>query len=118
MKQKLTNKSSLELPPKQLTSNHNSPFLLGLKHKLEKGYSFKEMQVKNNKAFQKFLDAISTLTVFQVDKSYGREPDKKDFYGKKTVRHYEVTKKFRLHVILEDGVYFIVKLDPNHSVHQ
>lgn len=117
MAQKLTNSVNAALYPQKLTSNNNSPFLLGLKYKLETGYTFKEMQVSDNKKLQKFLDLVSQLSVYQVDNSYARKPDLEDIYEGKNVRHYEVSKGFRIHVILENGIYFIIRLDPNHSVH-
>ena len=34
------------------------------------------------------------------------------------VHHYEVSQKFRIHGILEEGRFKVIRLDPNHKVHR
>ena len=41
---------------KILTNQRDVPFELAFKYPLEKGYTFKEMSMKNVKEFQGFLD--------------------------------------------------------------
>ena len=48
------------------------------------------------------------MTIDQVDKSYSRKPDKTDLYNGVQVYHYEVTKKFRIHVVIQQGRFMIL----------
>lgn len=100
-----------------LTTKRDVPFELVFKYPLEKGYTFKELTKQNNKEFQSFLDKVSKMSVDQVDKLYARRPDKNDEYKGMQVLHYGITDKFRIHVVLEDGYYKIIRLDPNHKFH-
>lgn len=76
------------------------------------------MSLNDVKEFQRFLDKISQMTVQQVDTLFRRQTDCSDFYQGNQVQHYEVTKKFRIHVILENGRYKVIRLDPNHEFHK
>lgn len=102
---------------KLLTNQRDVPFELGIKYPLEKGDTFKEMCMRDIKDFQGFLDKVSNMTVQQVDKLYARKPDGNDCYRGMQVYHYGVTDAFRIHVVLEAGYYKIIRLDPNHKVH-
>ena len=101
----------------RLTNQRDVPFELCFKYPLESGYTFKELTKDNIKEFQVFLNKVSRMTVQQVDQLYSRKPDKNDTYNGMQVYHYEVTKVFRIHVVIEAGYYKIVRLDPSHSVH-
>ena len=103
---------------KKLTNQREVPFELNFKYPLEKGYTFKEMTMQNVKEFQGFLDKVSRMTVWQVDRLYARKPDSNDSYNGKQVYHYGITDAFRIHVVLEDGYYKVIRLDPNHKVHR
>lgn len=98
--------------------NREVPFELCFKYPLENGYTFKELTPVNVKEFQSFLDKVSKMTVSQVDKAYFRKPDTRDIYKGMQVYHYEVTKTFRIHVVIEAGYYKIIRLDPKHKVHK
>ena len=100
-----------------LTRKVDVPFQLCFKDRLEKGYTFEELQKKNLKEFQLFLNKVSQMTVDQVDKQFGRKPDKNDTYCGKQVQHYEVNDKFRIHGVNELGGFMVIRLDPNHKVH-
>lgn len=113
----LTQKNGVKNVPEILTKHVDVPFILSFKYPLEKGYTFRELQISNNKTLQKFLDCISQLTVQQVDMQYARKPDKNDTFNGMQVYHYEVGEHFRIHVVNEDGQYRIIRLDPNHQVH-
>lgn len=101
-----------------LTRQRDVPFELCFKYPLEKGYTFKELDKNNNKEFQNFLDKVSKMSVQQVDKLYARKPDKNDTYNGMRVYHYQVGEAFRIHVVIEEGYYKIIRLDPNHKVHK
>lgn len=98
--------------------NHREvPFELCFKYPLQRGYTFKEMSLSDTKQFQGFLDKISKMTVTQVDRSFSRKPDSNDSYDGMPIYHYEISKGFRIHVVIEDGYYKIIRLDPNHNFH-
>lgn len=115
---RLTNIQSPNRVPKQLTSNLNAPFVLGFKHQLLSGYTFNEMSQRDIKDFQNFLDRVCKMTVQQVDKTYCRKPDSNDVFQGKRVRHYGPPDGIRIHVVLDEGVYIIIRLDPNHQFHK
>lgn len=108
---------AVQIKGKKLTNKTEVPFILTFRYPLKRGYTFKELNLKNNKEFQAFLDKVSKLSVQQVDEQYARQPDKNDTYNGKQVYHYEVSHSFRIHVINEDGQYHIIRLDPNHKFH-
>lgn len=114
---KLTNIQHPPTKPKMLTTNLNTPFVLGFKYQLESGFSFKNMSLRDIKDFQNFLDKICKMTVQQVDTAYARKPDSNDVFHEKKVRHYYVADAFRIHVVLDEGVFMVIRLDPNHSFH-
>lgn len=101
-----------------LTKKRDVPFILCFKYELEKGYTFKELEKKNNRELQNFLDKVAKMNVQQVDSSFARKPDGEDTYKGSQVYHYAVTNSFRIHVINEEGRYIILRLDPNHKVHK
>lgn len=102
----------------KLTNNRDVRFELCFKYPLQHGFTFKELTLQNNKELQRFLDKVSNMTVQQVDESFARKPDKTDTFNGDQVYHYSVTDSFRIHVIIEDGYYKIIRLDPNHNVHR
>lgn len=102
----------------KLTNARDVPFEICFKYPLEKGFTFQELSMQNLKEFQIFLNKVSRMTVTQVDNLYARKPDKNDSYKGSQVYHYEVTRKFRIHVINEAGYYKVIRLDPNHEVHK
>ena len=73
------------------------------------------MSVKNVKVFQKFLDKVSQMTVQQVDQQFRRKRNDQDTFHGMQVEHYKISDKFRIHVVLENGRYKIIRLDPNHN---
>jgi hypothetical protein len=116
-------KKALEGESKQykgrlLTVKRDSPFILCFKYPLARGYTFSELEKRNNKEFQNFLDKVSKMTVQQVDTAYARQPDKNDTFNSFQVYHYAVTESFRIHVINEAGRYKIIRLDPNHKINE
>ena len=98
--------------------NVNVPFELCFKYKLQKGYSFDELSMQNIKEFQRFLNKVSKMNITDVDKLYLRRSDKNDLFMNNQIQHYEITSSFRIHVVLEEGYYKIIRLDPNHKVHK
>jgi len=115
---KLTDRTGVKFSPINLTKKSDVPFVLSFKYALEKGYTFDKLQKQNLKDFQAFLNKVSKMTVSQVDKSFLRQPDKNDVFRNMQVYHYAVTDSFRIHVVLENSSYHILRLDPNHKIHK
>ena len=111
----LTKEENPQFSPTRLTRNTDAPFILSFKYPLEKGYTFAEMSVKNIKVFQKFLDKVSQMIVQQVDQQFRRKRNDQDTFHGMQVEHYKISDKFRIHVVLENGRYKIIRLDPNHN---
>lgn len=103
---------------KKLTNRRDVPFELCFKYPLERGFTFKELSNADIKKFQSFLDKVSKMTVQQVDLSFSRKPDSADRYNGSQVYHYEVSESFRIHVVIEEGYYKLIRLDPNHKKHK
>lgn len=101
-----------------LTNHRDVPFELVFKYPLESNYKFTDLSKRDTKKFQSFLDKVSRMTVQQVDMAFARKPDKKDVFNEEQVYHYEVSDAFRIHVIIEQGRYVVIRLDPNHKVHK
>lgn len=101
----------------KLTNRVDVPFQLCFRYKLQNGYTFEDLQIDNLKAFQRFLNKVGQMSVDQVDKQYGRKPDKQDKFNDLQVQHYEITPKFRIHGVNESGYFKVIRLDPNHIVH-
>ena len=104
--------------PIVLTNHLSSPFSLCFRYKLENGYTFGEMNIHQVKDFQKFLDMTSQMTFEQVERRYKRKSDKDDtFYGEQII-HYGINKEFRIHGIIENGQFVVLRLDPSHDFHK
>ena len=101
----------------KLTNNRDVCFELCFKYPLERDYTLVNLNKRNIKELQNFLDKVSRMTVDQVDHSYSRKPDSNDSYNGLQVYHYAITDTFRIHVVNEAGYYKIIRLDPNHRVH-
>lgn len=114
---KITKQNGKKTNPIKLTNSVDVPFVVCFREKLEKGFTFEELEKRNNKEFQSFLDKISNMNVTQVDKLYRRLSDKNDTHNGNQVFHYQITDSFRLHVINYNGNYEVIRLDPNHRVH-
>ncbi len=102
----------------RLTNHRDVPFELVFKYPLEASYKFTDLSKQDTKKFQSFLDKVSRMTVQQVDLAFARKPDKNDTYNNERVYHYEVSDSFRIHVIIEQGRYVVIRIDPNHRVHK
>ena len=81
--------------------------------------ALKELIKQNKKGLgsETLIKAMNERLPTQVDKAFLRKPDTNDRYQGMQVYHYEVTEKFRIHVVLESRYYKIIRLDPKHKVH-
>lgn len=101
-----------------LTNKRDTPFVLCFKYSLEKGYKLGDLEMRDVQDLHRFLEKIANMTVQQADSSFARKPDRNDTYKDSQVYHYAITDSFRVHVILEEGRYIIIRLDPKHAVHR
>ncbi|QRN86047.1 hypothetical protein JR334_02090 [Clostridia bacterium] len=95
----------------------NRDFIISFKFTLEKEYNLTNLQISQIKQFQVFLDKVSQMTWLQVDKKFKRKPDKQDTFKDVQVIHYKVAAGFRIHGIVMNGRFKVLRLDPNHKVH-
>jgi hypothetical protein len=114
---KLVEEAAQKKSPVVLTKHRDIRFELSFKYALQKGYTFENLEKRKLNDFQRFLDKVSKMTVQQVDLAFARKPDKNDTFNDEQVLHYAVTDSFRLHALLEEGRYVVLRLDPNHKVH-
>ncbi len=101
----------------KLTNIRDVPFELCFKYPLERHFKLTDLDQRNIKELQGFLDKVSRMTVDQVDHAYARKPDSNDSFNGLQIYHYAVTDAFRIHVVNEAGYFKIIRLDPNHRVH-
>ena len=106
----------------RLTRAKDTLFCIKIDHHLQKKYCFKSLGVKHIKAFQRFIDKACSMTYSEVDKVYLRQSDKQDkaMVGEEEFQivHYEVDQKFRIHGIIIQGQFKLIRLDPEHKHHQ
>ena len=101
-----------------LLSRKNSlPFMLCFCYKLAKGYTFSDLSQSDVKTFQRFLDKVSKMTFTLVEKQFLRETDKQDLYDGMQVVHYGVSERFRIHGVVAENKFAVLRLDPNHRFH-
>ena len=102
----------------KLTSRIHRLFAISLKYELLSGYKLTDMSLQDIKHFQSFLDRVSKMNFQQVDKLYKRKSDKQDKYIDNGIIHYEYSDGCRVHGVIEEGRFKLLRIDPNHKVHQ
>ncbi|WP_214855042.1 MAG6450 family protein [Exiguobacterium sp. s130] len=103
---------------KALTNRTQAPFIISFKYKLANNYGFKELQLQHMKQFQNFLDLVSGMSFQEVDSKFRRPSDSDDTFNEKNVVHYKVKDGFRIHGVIEEGRFKVIRLDPNHKFHK
>ena len=99
-------------------TNRNRPFVVCFKYQLPKEFCFTKLEKQSVKDFQLFLDKVSGMTLHDAKELYERQPDALDVYNEMPVVHYKVTDRFRLHGVVEDGEFCVIRIDPNHKFHK
>lgn len=104
-----------------LTQKNESPFTLCSREALENGYGFKNLKESNLREIHRFLDKASGLNISQTEKLYLHPTDRNDrkIVGDavRSLVHYGITRRFHIHGYYEDGLFYVVRLDPNHQFH-
>ena len=57
------------------------------------------------------------MTFDLVDKQYARKLDKNDEHNGFQVVHYAVSDSFRIHGIVQNERFYVIRLDHNHKEH-
>ena len=110
-------KETINKKGKILTTEKSRPFIVCFEYILAKNYNFTTLSKSHLKELQSFLDRVSELKFEQVDKLYLRSPDKQDMFKGMQVKHYGFGDCFRIHGVIKEGKFFVIRLDPNHSWH-
>jgi len=100
-----------------LTNKNNLPFVVCFEYLLPKKFNFTQLQKTDIDTFQAFLDKISKMSFADVDKQYLRKPDKQDMFKDMHMIHYKASASFRIHGVIKNGKFYVIRLDPNHKVH-
>jgi len=101
-----------------LSKRTSLPFILSFQYLLKRGYTFQDLSQRQIKDFQRFLNKIAGMTFNDVDKMYLRNTDSKDIFCGQQIIHYAVTDVFRIHGIIEDSQFKVLRLDPSHKFHK
>lgn len=100
-----------------LSKRTSAPFSITFRHKLLNGYRLSDLKRENYKELQAFLDKVCGISFDSIDKLYRKQSDTTDLYDGEQIIHYAVTKKFRIHGIIENAQFIVLRLDPNHQYH-
>jgi len=92
-------------------------FIISFSRKLENGYRFDDLKQSDLKVLQNFFDIASQLTVQEMDEKYKRQSDKNDILYNEPVIHYGTSERFRIHGTYIEGRFEVLRIDPNHKVH-
>ncbi len=103
---------------RKLSNRISSPFILSFKYRLENGYAFSDLNTQHLKEFQSFLNLASKMTFEQGERRYRRKPDTTDSFDGAQVIHYGISQSFRIHGIVENGQFMVLRLDPSHRFHR
>lgn len=102
----------------KLATGLERPFIISFKYQLERNYKLSDLQLKDIKELQSFLDRVASMTFQDVDRLYKRKSDKEDNFNGQDVVHYGYSDGCRIHGIIENGRFKIIRIDANHRFHQ
>ena len=105
-----------------LTEYQKNKVIMCFGLKLENNYTFKKFKPENLKEFQKILDDSTELDIDEFENRYIRPTDKTDiFYFNDNdfqIIHFGKNgSKFRIHGFYANGLFHVIRLDPNHQFH-
>lgn len=101
-----------------LTSKRKAKFNILIGEKLEKGYDFKNVQKKESHCLGLFFEKTIGKDWDYVISNYERQQDKNDIVDGHEILHFEISQKGRIHGYLENGIFVMIRFDPNHHVHK
>ena len=106
-----------DIKPNKLTTKINAPFIVSFKYSLKKGYKLKDLQLCDVQELSRFFDKVAQMDFNQVEQKYRKTSDKKDQYKCQQVIHYQYSNSGRIHGIIEEGRFKVLRIDPNHKFH-
>lgn len=115
---KLTRITANKVVGTTLTKKTEIPFVVSFRRKLIDGYRLSDLEKKDVRQLQKFLDIASELSVQQMDEAYSRPTDSNDKFNGQQVQHYGVGDCFRIHGVFENQRFEVIRIDPNHRKHR
>lgn len=123
MGKQLTSISNKNESKGTLLTNQRVPFRIVIARKLENRYCFTKLEKRNVKEFESFVNKTvgQELTITEVEERFKRNSDTNDCIKIKDIEydiiHFEVTKKHRIHGYFEGKDFILLRIDPNHKVH-
>lgn len=100
-----------------LSDRRNAPFILCFSRQLENNYEFADLKQADIKELHRFIAKVVGRPYSEADR-YLRNPDKNDLTEDNIqIQHYSISKKFRIHGFLQNGLFHVVRLDPEHDFH-
>lgn len=107
----------------ELTENKEPKLVISFGLKLENGYDFKKLKSDSLKEFQTILNDSTQLSLDEMENRYGRDLDSDDILEyngiKFQVLHFGKDRStFRIHGILADSYFHVIRIDPKHKFHK
>lgn len=112
----LTKKNTAE-SKKTLTNKNDIKFQLLFGYNIQNKYNFNRIQKSDAHKLMRFVDDVIGKSWSYVEGKYGRKPDKNDKVNGHDIIHYGYSDGARLHGYEENGIFILVRFDPNHNVH-
>ena len=101
-----------------LTTRVNAPFRVCFGEFIEKKYNLKKYSESGNtRELINFLHKHSGKNWNDVDKTQRCQNDKNDKYKDHDIIHYKISRKGRIHGFISEGLFHIIRIDPNHKFH-
>lgn len=105
-------------PLERLSNRLSVPFSICFRYKLQNGYTFSDLDKHQLREFQAFLNLASQMSFEQVERRYRRKSDTNDTFCGSQVIHYRIGEVFRIHGIIEEAQFVVLRLDPTHKYHK
>lgn len=102
-----------------LTKNPTPLFHIILGNDIQKKYCITKLDGddKGKKSLINFLVKYVNNPVVDVDVNLCKT-DVNDKFNGRQIQHYKVSRKFRLFGYYQEGLFHIVRIDPNHEFHK
>jgi hypothetical protein len=115
---KLTTVQQAAVEGAVLTNVSDDAFWICISHRLQNKYEFCDLKQRGIRSFNDFVRKCAGRRITEVDKLYLRKPDKNDIYNSYQVQHYGTSDGFRIHGYFANGLFHVIRVDPNHKKHR
>lgn len=114
MENKFTSKNS----PKILTSKNIKHFSFVMSNDfIEKKYRFDKNNKDDNKKFINKMIEFMGYSWEKMKNDHYAKDDKTDKKDNKQIKHIRLSDSMRVHGYEQNGVFVIIRFDPNHNFH-